>query len=307
MKVFLSSTYRDLIEYRAAGADALERLGQQGIRMEVFGARPTDATEACIDEISQSDALIGIYAHRYGHIPLGKTTSITEQEFEFARSLSRPIFCFLIDEEQPWPPRHIDSEPDRTALLAFKNRVQGHVVTQVVSTPHDFAFKLASSLGRFLLTQKVKSALDQAPISDTVQSELGNSQAARRAARLAHIVAGSQVLIVNDVPEQMSYVVSLFKDLGINVSIETTSDSAIASLASKKFDAVISDMERFGVQDEGVRFLNRVSKLRDAPPVIFTVGAYRPDLGTPPYAFGITNRLDEILNLLFDALERTRG
>ncbi|UCV21670.1 DUF4062 domain-containing protein [Ferribacterium limneticum] len=307
MKIFLSSTYRDLIEYRAAGAEALERLGQQGIRMEVFGARPTDATTACFDEIAESDALVGIYAHRYGHIPEGQTTSITEQEFEFARSRSKPVFCFLIDDEQPWPPKHIDGEPSRTALLSFKNRIQSQIVTEVVSTPHDFAFKVASSVGRFLLTRKVKETLDKAPSAEAGSSESGNSQAARRAARLAHVVAGAKVLLVNDVPEQMNYVVSLMEQLGIDVSIETTSDSAIASLTSKKFDVVISDMERYGIQDEGIRFLERLRTLPNAPPVIFTVGAYRPDLGTPTYAFGITNRVDECLNLLFDALERARG
>jgi CheY-like chemotaxis protein len=307
MKIFLSSTYRDLIEYRAAGAEALERLGQQGIRMEVFGARPTDATRVCFDEIAEADALVGIYAHRYGHIPDGQTISITEQEFDFARSKLRPVFCFLIDDEHPWPPKHIEGEPSRSALLSFKSRLQSQVVTESFSTPHDFAFKLASSVGRFLLTQKVKETLDQAPNGGKKSSEPGNSQAARRAVRLAHVVAGAWVLLVNDVPEQMNYVVSLMEQLGINVRIETTSDAALASLMSMKFDVVISDMERFGVQDEGIRFLNRVRRLPSAPPVIFTVGAYRPDLGTPTYAFGITNRVDECLNLLFDALERARG
>jgi hypothetical protein len=42
-------------------------------------------------------------------------------------------------------------------------------------------------------------------------------------------------------------------------------------------------------------------------PVIFTVGRFNPALGTPPFAFGITNKVDECLNLLFDALERTIG
>jgi CheY-like chemotaxis protein len=258
MKIFLSSTYRDLVEYRAAGAEALERLGQQGVRMEVFGARPTDATEACFDEILESEALVGLYAHRYGHIPAGQTTSITEQEFEFARNNRKPVFCFLIDDEQPWLPKHIDGEPARTALLSFKNRLQSQVVTEVVSTPHDFAFRLASSVGRYLLTQKLKKTLDQAPVSSTISSESGNSQAARRAARLVHVVAGSKVLLVNDVPDQMNYVVSLMEQLGIDVSIETTSDAALALVASNEFDVVISDMERFGVQDEGILFLNRL-------------------------------------------------
>jgi hypothetical protein len=39
MQVFLSSTYIDLVEHRKAALDALERLGQQVGRMEIFGAR----------------------------------------------------------------------------------------------------------------------------------------------------------------------------------------------------------------------------------------------------------------------------
>ena len=39
MKVFLSSTYIDLIEHRKAAKEALERLGQQVGGMEIFGAR----------------------------------------------------------------------------------------------------------------------------------------------------------------------------------------------------------------------------------------------------------------------------
>jgi len=64
MKVFLSSTYQDLIAYRDAAERAIERLGQQGVRMEAFGARPLEATEACFEEIAASDALVGICAHQ---------------------------------------------------------------------------------------------------------------------------------------------------------------------------------------------------------------------------------------------------
>jgi hypothetical protein len=50
MKVFLSSTYEDLVEYRAKAAQAIERLGQRGIRMEVFGARAQEASDVCVGE-----------------------------------------------------------------------------------------------------------------------------------------------------------------------------------------------------------------------------------------------------------------
>src|SRR5512144_1081300 len=92
MKIFLSSTYQDLLGHREAAARAIERLGQQGVRMEVFGARPAEATDACLQEISGSDALVGIYAHRYGYVPPGHSKSITEQEFNYAREKDKPTF-----------------------------------------------------------------------------------------------------------------------------------------------------------------------------------------------------------------------
>jgi hypothetical protein len=102
MRVFLSSTYEDLVEYRSKAANAIERLGQQGVRMEVFGARPESAAAACFDEINSSDVIIGIYAHRYGFIPPGSDVSITEQEFDFARGKSKQVFGFLVDGNYPW-------------------------------------------------------------------------------------------------------------------------------------------------------------------------------------------------------------
>jgi hypothetical protein len=69
MKIFLSSTYVDLIEYRQAATEALERLGQQVGRNESFGAQPVEPSDACLSEIEDCDRFVGIYAHRYGYIP----------------------------------------------------------------------------------------------------------------------------------------------------------------------------------------------------------------------------------------------
>ncbi len=42
MKVFISSTYKDLIDYRAAAIRAVEGTNYQASKMEVFGARPDE-------------------------------------------------------------------------------------------------------------------------------------------------------------------------------------------------------------------------------------------------------------------------
>ena len=65
-------------------ADALERLGLQFTRMETFGARPDDATLACLGEVEASELFVGIYAHRYGYVAPNSQISITEEEFDCA-------------------------------------------------------------------------------------------------------------------------------------------------------------------------------------------------------------------------------
>jgi CheY-like chemotaxis protein len=307
LRIFVSSTYEDLIEYRKKATDALERLGQQGVRMEIFGARPQQATEACFEEIDSSDGFIGIYAHRYGFTPEASSTSITEQEFDFASQKKKPMFCFIVDETYPWSPRFIDQESNHLRMIAFKRKVEGSFVRDTFTTPDDLAYKIASSFGRFLLSTRVKDELNKLPNKDLISTREGRDQIARRAARLAQLVAGARILIVNDVPGDMHHVADLLEGLSLVVDVATSSDSALARLVTQKYDVVISDIARDGVLDEGVRFLNRMRGSEIKCPTIFTVGRYEPGKGTPPYAFGITNRVDELLNLVFDALERVRG
>jgi CheY-like chemotaxis protein len=261
----------------------------------------------CFDEITEADALVGLYAHRYGFVPTGSSQSITEQEFDFARRSGKPTFCFLIDNEHPWPPRHVESEPGQAKLKAFKDRIRQQVVTDIFNSPEDLAYKLAAALGRFLLTAKVKTELDHIPGGGQVSTEQGRSQVARRATRLQDVIKGTRVLLVNDAPEEMAHVIALLKGLHVDVHVSTTSAKALQALETRECHVVISDMARGTTADEGIRFLGQMRSKGFRHPVIFTVGTFDPSRGTPGHAFGITNRVDEMLNLLFDALERLNG
>ena len=95
MKVFISSTYKDLIDYRAAAIRAVEGTNYQASKMEVFGARPDEPLDACLKEVEESDLFIGIYAHRYGYIPEGSDISITEMEYIHAKKLGNPFIVLL--------------------------------------------------------------------------------------------------------------------------------------------------------------------------------------------------------------------
>jgi tetratricopeptide (TPR) repeat protein len=152
MKVFLSSTYDDLIEHRKAAHDALEQLGLHVIWMEAFGARPVESTKACLDEIKDCELFVGIYAHRYGYIPKDAEPSITEQEFDHAQELGKPIFGFILNEDHAWPPKYIEHEKN-AQLNAFFKRVKKQPV-EFFTTPDNLANNIASSVGRYLNEHK---------------------------------------------------------------------------------------------------------------------------------------------------------
>jgi CheY-like chemotaxis protein len=306
MKVFISSTYADLVDHRVKVAEAVERLGQHGVRMEVFGARSTEARVASLDEVELSEVFVGIYAYRYGHVPAGSPVSITRMEFEHARKLGKPTLCFVVDQEQPWLPRHIDPMPEATLLAEFKEHIGRSLVRDTFTTPLDLAFKVAASLGRHLLQQKVKSELVQASKGETAVADVVLDQVSRRAERISSMIKGTRVLLVNDVPSEMWHIIRLLRELGVEVVVATDSEQALKELSNSSFDAIISDMARNGVGDEGLRFLSAMRQLGVHRPTIFTVGQYEPERGTPAYAFGITNRVDDLLNYLFDVLERVR-
>lgn len=306
IKAFLSSTYEDLVEWRAKVAEALERQGQTSIRMETFGSRPFNATRACYDEIDEADIFIGIYAHRYGFIPSDSNISITEREYEFAIKQKKPMFVFVVADDHPWKPSHIEEQPGKTKLIDFKAKIGEAFVRDSFTTPDDLAIKVVTSINRYLFRRELTEKLKKAEINFFPSAQNERDQVARRAERLSSIITGSRLLLVNDNPSEMKPSIAIYEKLGIALTLATSTDAAI-TLLSDGFDFVVSDMSRYGVDDEGIRFLKEMRRRGFNQPVIFTVARFFPEMGTPAFAFGITNRVDELMNLSFDILERIRG
>src|ERR1044072_2582026 len=109
-RVFLSSTFTDLADYRSTVQGAIRQLGAIDVSMEHFGARDERPADECIRLVRQeSDLFVGIYAHKYGYVPDGAEISISEMEYKAASEASLPRFIYLVDEKQPWLPAHIDN------------------------------------------------------------------------------------------------------------------------------------------------------------------------------------------------------
>ena len=147
MKVFISSTYLDLKEHRSAVIEAVGRMRLQYSSMEIFGSQPNSSLDVSKKEIDTCDYLIGIYAWRYGHFIENESKSITEIEFDYAKSKSIKCLVYLVDKEYPWPETYRDTGETLQRLMKFKNRV-GNLVRSTFTTPDNLAKQVVADLFR---------------------------------------------------------------------------------------------------------------------------------------------------------------
>lgn len=129
----------------------------------------------------------------------------------------------------------------------------------------------------------------------------------RRVEMGKQILPGARILWVDDNPANNTYEVNALTSVGISVVQVTTSEEALATLSEGRYDTVISDISRGGNTEEGLNFLNRMRDQGLDHPTIFYIGHVDPHEGVPPYAFGITDRPDDLLHLVLDVLERKRS
>lgn len=124
LTVMISSTILDLPEYRKQVQEACERLGMFPLMMEHLPASDDDAIAKSTQLVDQADVYVGVYAHRYGHIPVGHDISITEMEYNHAVDCRIPRLIFVMHKDQPVLPAFVEKGEKHTKLEAFKQRVE---------------------------------------------------------------------------------------------------------------------------------------------------------------------------------------
>src|SRR5271157_106813 len=97
MRIFVSSTFDDLREHRAAAIRVLRQLGHEVVAMEDFVAGGAFPLNRVLADVKRCDVYVGIFAWRYGFVPkvtdgaaipppviagaVAGTTSITHYEY----------------------------------------------------------------------------------------------------------------------------------------------------------------------------------------------------------------------------------
>ncbi len=104
-KIYISSTFEDLKEYRAAAYRTLRQMQHDIISMEDYTAGDQRPLDKCLADVVACEIYVGIFAWRYGYIPdkdNPKRQSITELEYRKASQEGKPRLIFLLDPNTDW-------------------------------------------------------------------------------------------------------------------------------------------------------------------------------------------------------------
>jgi hypothetical protein len=177
-RVFLSSTSRDLVEYREAVHGALDGLpGFQLVKMEDFGARDASARDLCARLVGECDLFVGLMGHYYGSCPPNETVSFTELEYRTATAADLPRLMFVAPDDFPIPASLRESDASFERQQALRCEVMTARVVASVGTPE----QLASAVTQALFVWHEERRADEASTAqEVVEVRPGPSQSAPR-------------------------------------------------------------------------------------------------------------------------------
>lgn len=137
--VFVSSTYTDLVEERQAVSKALLRSDCFPSQMENWPAMDAEQMEAIRQLIDECDYYLVVSAGKYGSIDPATGKSYTELEYDYARSIGKPMIRLLHKD----PFRYLrgelieDAPGLRTQLEAFRTKLRTGSVCSFWTTPEE--------------------------------------------------------------------------------------------------------------------------------------------------------------------------
>jgi len=170
-KIYISSTFEDLKDYRKAVYHVLQQLGHTVIAMEDYVASDKRPLQKCLEDVGSCDIYIGLFAWRYGFIPPNHSQSITELEYLHATKNNIDRLIFILDENAPWSPHFVDT--DRTRIEHFKNQLMLNHMVEKFKTPDDL--KSCVSVSMQHIQKSSDTSCQQKPlqtIDDTCQQKL---------------------------------------------------------------------------------------------------------------------------------------
>ena len=142
LRIFLSSTFQDLVKERNAVQSVIHRLSAHFIGMEYFGSFPELPSQRCLNLVRQSDLMILVLGTRYGFSPDG-TNSMTELEYKEADNHRIPILAYFAGY-----PTYDERGEESEKCRLFHDGIKSKFGVTWFSSPEDLAWKVACDIAR---------------------------------------------------------------------------------------------------------------------------------------------------------------
>ncbi len=151
-QVFVSSTYRDLLEHRQLVMKALLQVNAIPAGMELFPASDDDAWTLIQHAIDESDYYVVIVGGRYGSVDKDGV-SYTEREFDYASDRRKPIMAFLHGSPATLPREKTETDHDAWEKLErFREKAQ-EKHCKYWSNPDELTIGVLTSYHHLILTK----------------------------------------------------------------------------------------------------------------------------------------------------------
>jgi hypothetical protein len=153
---FICSTYVDLRHYREAVINILKSHAAVINSQEFFGARSQEPLDTCLEELERSQVFILILGPRLGSIHEETGKSFIECEYYKATELGIPRFAYILDDEHPFPTKHVSKGEDAEQLRRFIESVRRELTIDKFTTAEDLSKKVFDDLLRELPKHEFK-------------------------------------------------------------------------------------------------------------------------------------------------------
>ena len=154
-QVFVSSTYKDLKEERSGVITAVLGIGCIPVAMEQFPAAPVSQWDYIKNLIDESDYVVLIVAGCYGTEDRIDKKSFTEKEFDYAKSIGKPVLPFLVlNPEELKVSKSENTESKRKKLREFREKVENSgCLVNYYSSVDDLKYKVAVSVTSCIISK----------------------------------------------------------------------------------------------------------------------------------------------------------
>ena len=150
INVMISSTSRDLPDYREQAMRACLQAGVMPDMMEDIPASDQDAIKISLGMVDKADIYVGLFAHRYGYVAAGHDRSITHMEYDRAIERGIPCLIFVMHEDVPVRPKDVDKGVAAEKLENLKEHLlQTHTVN-FFHSHHDLRGQVSHSIKKQL-------------------------------------------------------------------------------------------------------------------------------------------------------------